>query len=505
MLWLCLELPALRLEAVVRAVADAAQPLALVDRNRIEYCNAAAAECGVAVGSSLATAASLCRGLRHFGRNTALEQARLKFLAATLYRFSDRVSLHEPAGNRRPAALLLEVSGSLKLFGGLYALKRQAAAAVAELGHRVSPGIGHTPLAALALARAGQPLDLPPSPAPQAVQSACTRALRSLRLAHTEIDEALVERLGDMGIDTLGQLLRLPTTSLGRRFGTAILDYLGRLSGRQADPRLQFVPSPHFDVTLPLLEGISNKQVLLFPMQRLLKDLEHWLVSRQLGVVRLRWSFTTVQRQCTTLDVELSEPTQRQDALLDISRLKLDASTMPAEVLSIALRARELSAWSTTVRAAHGSLFARPGREAATPQSLVDRFRARLGRDVCHGIAVHDDVRPEHAWKPTPPALKASPDAGAAVRTRTDAHARRGASAVQRPLWLLAAPMPVAARQLTLLHGPERIECGWWEDEDGRGAPRRRRDYYVARHASDTTCWVFRDGEGRWYVHGCFA
>jgi protein ImuB len=499
MLWLCIELPALRLEAVARGSADPAHPLVLVEQNRVAYGNAAATERGVATGSSLATAASLCPGLRHFARQTALEQARLRFLAGTLYRFSDRVSLHEAAAGERAAALLLEVSGSLKLFGGLYALKRQVLAAVAELGHLAQPGIGHTALAALALARAGQPLDLPPVPAPDAVRAACTKALRRVRLIHTELDATLVERLGDMGIRTLGELQRLPTTSLGRRFGTAILDYLGRLSGRQADPRIQFVPAPHFDATLPLLDSISDKQVLLFPMQRLLKDLEHWLVGRQLGVVRLRWSFTTVQRERATLDVELSEPAQRCDGLLDLSRLKLEAARLPAEILSIELRARELVAWTSETRGAHASLFAtRGGRETTSPASLVDRFRARLGHDVCHGLALHDDVRPEHAWKASVPMLQAT---AAAPRLQ----AKRRSAVPLRPLWLLAEPLPVGARELTLLHGPERIDSGWWERDDDRGDGVHRRDYYVAHHASDATCWVFRDHEGRWYVHGRFA
>ncbi len=56
---------------------------------------------------------------------------------------------------------LLEISGSLRLFGGLYSLKRSLISLLGELGHRATIGIAHTPLAALALARAQENCELP--------------------------------------------------------------------------------------------------------------------------------------------------------------------------------------------------------------------------------------------------------------------------------------------------------------------------------------------------------
>ncbi len=65
------------------------------------------------------------------------------------------ISIHEPS------AILLEISGSLKLFGGLYGLKRGLISLLGEFGHRAVIGIAHTPLAALALARAQENSELP--------------------------------------------------------------------------------------------------------------------------------------------------------------------------------------------------------------------------------------------------------------------------------------------------------------------------------------------------------
>ena len=71
-----------------------------------------------------------------------------------------------------------------------------------------------------------------------------------------------------------------------------------------------------------------------------------------------------------------------------------------------------------------------------------------------------------------------------------------------REAWLLAAPKPALRRQLKLLRGPERIDVGWWKSTDICCA---QRDYFIARHADGSQCWVFSDQNGGWFIHGYFA
>ncbi len=83
-----------------------------------------------------------------------------------------------------------------------------------------------------------------------------------------------------------------------------------------------------------------------------------------------------------------------------------------------------------------------------------------------------------------------------------------------RPLLLLPAPQPLPMRNdqplyrdpLTLVTGPERIECGWWD----LGTPTARavhRDYFVARNGRGQLLWVFRElaAPRGWFLHGLFA
>jgi len=63
--------------------------------------------------------------------------------------------------------------------------------------------------------------------------------------------------------------------------------------------------------------------------------------------------------------------------------------------------------------------------------------------------------------------------------------------------------VPQRGGDLLRLAGPERIESGWWgQDEDATGDVRR--DYYVACTARHEWLWIFRDADG-WWLHGFFA
>lgn len=483
MLWFCVELPGLGLEVCARRTLDDDGPMVLIQDNRVVACNDAATSSGIALGSSLATAHSICRRLVHFSRDIAAEHERLRFLADAAYRFSASISIHEPS------AILLEVSGSLKLFGGLYAMKRRLINLLRELGHRADIGIGHTPLAALALARANENRELPRWPTVAEVKVQTIKALQRVALRHTECDADVVERFTNMGIEVLGQVFRLPAAELGRRFGPKLLDYLARLSGQRPDPRICITPAASFSAGLHFLESISNKEALAFPMQRLAQDQSNWLISRQLGVVRIGWRFVSFNGDAASMEVEFARPQQNKQALLSISRLKLETLDLPDEVLSIELTSIRLVAW----QGESNFLFAKTEYARHAPTELIDRYRARLGNATCRGIAIHDDHRPELAWQPKPPSMP---------NTQTK-HRLQQTGLSRRPIWLLAKPQPAPRHHLTLLRGPERIDVGWWVSTDVH-APMQR-DYFIARHANGSRCWVFSDENEEWFVHGYFA
>ncbi len=447
-------------------------PRVLVEDNRVILSNAAAAEAGIAINSTLATAHSILPTLRHCNRDAGKETRRLRFLAETLYRFTSMVSLQPPNG------LLLEVSGSLKLFGGIERLAEQVNTLCGSLGHETDHRTAETPLAAWLLARSGQ------------------SRLHQVPLWATDLEPAVVERFANMGIHTLGPLIStkggtkdtpgLPEKALGKRFGPQLLNYLQRLTGRLADPRNGISPSPAFNSALHLLDAISNKDALLFPMQRLALELHHWLVGRQLGAEQILWHFSAQGSRAITLPVSFAKAQQSKGALINISKLKLEQAELPADVLTLRLEARRLVPWHTRSQALVLPFpGASPGGQPTSVaiDDLVDQLNARLGMEACHSIRVTDQHCPEQAWRKVEPFAK---------------NGFVGKRVACRPLWLFDPPWELAREEFTVLSGPERIQTGWWQKAISR-------DYYVARHNNGAECWTFVDAQDRWFLHGYFA
>src|SRR5688572_28344941 len=116
MLWLALHLPSLPLEVYARA-SRGAVPLAVVSSTgshaSIVACNDAARRRGVKHGMPPAAASALASDLQLVTRDLAAEEAALERIAAWAIQFTPAVSLAPPS------AVLLEIGGSLAIFGGL--------------------------------------------------------------------------------------------------------------------------------------------------------------------------------------------------------------------------------------------------------------------------------------------------------------------------------------------------------------------------------------------------
>ncbi len=494
MLWFAVHFPRLGLEIFERRHPEetASSPAVLVEDRRVRLANAEARRAGIVPGSTLATAHGVASRLTHFERDRPAELDRLHCLAEAAYRYTSHVSLCAPDG------LALDMHGSLALFGSLFgsidALADDIAHLFRDIGHAALVAFAHTPAGALTLARSGKrPSSWDDASSGDDVPAASLDALRDVPLACAEILPRDVERLANMGVFRVGELLALPRDELGARFGKALQEYLSRLTGEAPDPRTPIVPGETFASSVHLIEAVSNKQTLLFPMRRLASELAAWLAARQLGVLRLTWGFHPLHGTPCRVETRFARPRGDDRGILDLVRLRLEQADLPEETMSI-----ELVADETAPRAsAADGLFRTPDVEQRNPpMDLVDTIGARLGDAALTGLALADDHRPERAWTARRPGSRAGPAPGEAAHGRGEL----------RPLWLFDPPRPVRIGRFRLLAGPERIESGWWDDAVAR-------DYYVALGEDGAQCWLFRTRngigdsapDGSWFLHGYFA
>lgn len=472
MLWLCLWLPDLALDARCRhGTPDVPAGAADTDRQRhLLAVNTAALLAGVLPGQPAAAARALLPTLHLFTRDPALENRCLRRLAAWAQQFTDRVVLQPPQ------SLLLEVAGSLTLFGGSETLRTRAARELSDLGFAVTAAIAPTPAAATALARTGRGECL-------TRRADLTDTLADLPLSALAIEDQALSDLQASGLHRLGDLLALPAAALARRFGPEFVAYRDRLLGRRPDPRQPYQPPRRYEGELELPAPADTAAALGFAARRLLRELCGQLRAADAGVTRCELILTHREADPTRVTLGLRTPGRDPDHLGQLLDDRLDRTPLPAPVDGLRLRASGF----VPLEQPQQSLL--PAPDDSQWQRLHETLAARLGPGAIRGLTVVADHRPERASRAVDPG------------TRSQSSDTR-----PRPLWLLHAPeaLPAdlvpsrASTGLTLLSGPERIESGWWDSRDVR------RDYYIATTGEGARWWIFRDREG-WFLHGLFA
>jgi protein ImuB len=473
MLWACILLPQLALDAVLRRCPDPDAPLALVtgpaQLRTLHAVNAAAAQAGLRAGMRLTAAYALLPDLALAEYEPQAEARWHRFLAAWAYRHSSLVSA------QWPGCLVLEVRASFRLLGPWPRFEARLREELHALGfsHRIA--LAPTPRAARVFAGLRDGLAMMQAPG-------MSEVLDRVPIRRAVLPDDAGERLHRMGIRDLRTLRGLPRDSLRRRFGLEVLEHLDRLYGEADDPLVHYAPPDYFDARVELGYEVESHTALLFPLRRLIGDLCTYLSIRDGGVQRFLLRLEHEQGH-TDVEVGLLSAEREPAMLFELTRNRLERVSIPAPVVAVRLLARELPPFVPAVR----GLFDLRAQQTLPWPQLRERLRARLGDDAVHQVTPTGDPRPERAWR----RLRG----GDHVDT-TPAPARP-----PRPAWLLPQPIPLRDPRPRILSGPERLESGWWDGEDAR------RDYYVLETSQGQRAWAFAPPGERehWMLHGWFA
>jgi len=394
------------------------------------------------------------------------EREALAGVAAWAGQFTPRVSL-EP-----PQALLLEVEGSLRYFGGRWKFLARLRAGLSRLGFEAR--IAEAPLARAALWRA----------------RGDGRRLGAQPVAVMDLAPEDAALLAGLGVHTLGGLMRLPREGLARRVDAGLLAQLDQARGAAPEAREFFMPPARFEARLEMPAPVHQAEQALFAARRLLAQMEGFLAARQAGVRAFALELLHEDAPATRVDVGLAGSGREAGHFARLLRERLGALALRAPIEAIRLEAGAIEGLAERSR----PLFdERPGGEEGWLR-LVERLQARLGSAAVHGLDTHEDHRPEHAFRHVSFELK---NMNSNEKKKDEKRETPG----PRPLWLLDPPRPLAQGEFALLAGPERIETGWWDGGE------IARDYYSAVDIHGVRLWVFRErgAPHGWYLHGVFG
>jgi protein ImuB len=509
-LWVGVHLPWLEIEALQQR-GGRERPRAIVElQGQTQYIVAAcelAQRFGIRRGMGMAAALALAPSLETCARDIPRERQLLERLATRAHRFTPRVSLVPPDG------LVLEVKGSLHLFGGAPRLRRAIEVDCFEAGVKPIVSLAPSPLAALAGARAGESL-LVTDPA------RLVGEVSSLKLFTLRWPAEVIERLQQIGVYTVGQVLRLPRAGFARRFGKEHLAELDRLTGRDADLRDQFRLRERFRRKEDLLQELEHHEAILAALAPLLESLGEFLRVRQCGITQIACAFKHRRAPRTRCVLRFAAPAANAQHFAKLFAEKLSTLELPEPVRAIELRSGDLVACTPS-----GASLWQPGeyggetREVAP--ELIEHLRARLGHESVYGLRVLESHRPETSWAAAEPSTPRKPEHAGGGGRGGSAAARSGKPTdraiedhvpwfvQRRPAWLLREPQSLAVKNglpqrhgaLRFLEGPDRVEAGMMLH--GRVA----RDYYIVRDTRGVRLWIFRDLEPPhgWFVQGIFG
>ncbi|AOY97470.1 DNA polymerase (plasmid) [Cupriavidus sp. USMAA2-4] len=484
-LWICLRLPRLCLE-VFRPRWSTELAVAVLDKDRVHLASALAAAAGVRPQMRRGGVQTIAPQTVLLERAPTREAEGLRAFALALLQFSPSVVEAEED------AVLVDVSASLRLFGGARRLRARMRATAEALGYTVAVGCAPTAQGAWLLARAGGGVALKPA--------GLGRQLATLPAAVLPAARPHADWLDGLGCRTLGDLRRLPRAGLQRRCGAAINEALDRALGEAAEVFDWLEAPPTFAARVELPDRIEHAEATLAYAGGLIEQLVGWLTARHLAVTRFAVSLQHERgREAippTVVEVALAEPSWHAAHLNRLLRERLARLAVDAPMIAVHLAAVDTQPLAPPSE----SLFPEPGGTPEDHARLLELLTARLGAERVLQPALQADYRPEVAntWVP----------AGTKVA------AGGPAPALPRPAWLLDKPIPLLERDhrpyygspLRMVSPPERIEAGWWAGEVVT------RDYYVAEGQDHTCYWVFQERMGsregdaaHWYLHGLFG
>ena len=486
-LWICLYFSKLPMEVIGNSEKPKAVMAASGRQPRIMLCNGAAAGFGLRSGMHVNAALALMPDLECVKRDLSREHEALEMLASWAMRYTPSVSIESGL------ALLLDVQASLKIFGGLPALRRLIAVELAAQPYRATLSSATTAVAALWLARAGCADTGADTPASGG--TGVPARLATLPVECTGWPNKTLQTLAQMGVQTVGECMRLPRDGFARRIGAGHLRELDLARGLRPEIRRFYRPPKYFRATLELPGEICDAGLLLQSTRDLLGRLDTFLVTHQGGIEMLWIRLYHLDRPATLLRIGLLEVVAESSGLPELIRLRFADLKFAAPVIALAFEARLVSLPPPDSM----DLFGDRADGGRQERRFFERLCARLGSGAVHGIRPVPEHRPESAWERV---SSASEGKSKRIDSGYDGIAAR------RPLWMLGEPQllrvvsgqPVFHDVLNLEGGPERIETGWWDGND------IRRDYYVARNLRGTRLWIFEDRRAsRWYLHGLFG
>lgn len=456
---------------------------------RLTHLSAAAQEAGLSPGASLADARAICPSLLTEPADPTREAALLRALWRWADHLSPWVALDAPDG------LYLDITGCAHLFGGEAGMATQALERLSDMDITARIGIADTKSAAAGLARYGR------SAVEISDEGGTTSSLKAYPVEALRLTEKVSADLRRAGLKTIGQLSKIKTAELARRFGLDLTKTLAATLGHAPDPISPRAAEPVYAARMTLPDPIGLKDDLLNVLDRLMASVCKRLEKDANGARRFYLTVRCVDTGDHILQIGFARPTH------DVRAIKQQFER-PLDALKI-----EFGADWFRLEAAHVEPIQPFQISLDQHKQVLDdtsKIISTLGNKL--GFDRVRQFQPVQSHLPEREFIHVE-----AMDRRTPVHWTR--SPRRRPVRLFTRPERIVTleagrppkrfqwrKDVYSVHranGPERLSSEWWENADGTV-----RDYWHVQTDDGPRFWLMTypsSSEPNWYVAGRFA
>ncbi len=455
--------------------------------------NAMAHQKGIREGMALADIRAIYPDIIAVDEKKGLTNQLYKRIAEWCIRFTPVASI-DPLGG-----IILDATGCPHLWGSDEAYVQDIIKRLHAKGYQARAAMADTIGAAWAVVRYYKNI-LALGPGRQA------EMLMDLPPSSLRINTAIAERLDQLGLYQVKDIVSMPSSALRRRFGKDIITRLNQAFGNEPEFIEGIQPEEPYQERLPCLEPIQRIEGIEIAVQRLLDSLCKQLSAAGKGVRLAQLVCYRIDGKKQTIEIGTSAASNNSKHLSHLYELKLGTIEPGLGIELFTLTASKVEDHI----ARQQQIWKQAGDLAGTRVSeCMDRIAGRIGTHSIQRYLPAEHYLPEKSYKPAT-SLK--------DEANTEWYVDR-----PRPIILLPIPEvievtapipdypPMMFRYKGKLHkvvkadGPERIEQEWWIRNG------RHRDYYAIEDEEGCRYWLFRSGHYdvektyRWFLHGVFA
>lgn len=485
----CVALPAFPLQLVLRehpgwkddpvVIVEDDRPLA-----RVLWANRSARAQRIGPGLRFREAQSLLARLRAVPVAEVDTDSAREEVFRLLLGFSPRVEPAPESGG----VFWLDPRGLDRLYPGPDSWAARVRSDLAARSLAASVVLGWRRACVLAVARAGASARVLRDPDDEA------READLVPLAALELPPALERELHALGITTFGGFRRLPERGIASRFGMEALALHRFASGKAWTPLRPSLPVRPVRAEIAVDPPDDDRNRLLFAVKGALHGIVDALRRESRGIQAMEIALDLDHAPAHRERIETASPSLDVIRLVDLVRLRLAATELaaPVERVEITVETRRLTPAQLAV------LDTPPRRDPAAAAEALARVKAAYGRESVAVARLDDAHLPEARvrWEPV-----------ATVPEPRPPLAPDGPLPLLRTLLPFPRPLPDLPRHereswlgklgaVEAMHGPDRVEAGWWERPAGR-------DYFLVETRTGAILWIFQDRARRsWHLHG---